>query len=62
MPRPYLCPGDIDGNRVLDTADVSLMLLDFGPCAGCLSDLDGNGSTDIADLSLLLLDFGVCPD
>jgi hypothetical protein len=54
------CPSDLDGNRVVDPADVSLLLLDFGPCVGCASDLDGNGVTDTADVSLLLLDFGDC--
>ena len=58
---PQLCPSDLDGNRVIDPADVSLLLLDFGSCSGCSSDLDGNGVTDTADLSLLLLDFGACP-
>lgn len=55
------CASDLDGNRLVDTADISLLLLDFGPCAGCPSDLDGSGTTDTADLSLLLLDFGLCP-
>ena len=54
------CPGDLDGNRMVDTADLGLMLLDFGPCAGCQSDFDGNGSVDPSDVSLLLIDFGDC--
>jgi hypothetical protein len=37
--------------------DVSFLLLDFGPCDGCLSDLDGTGSVDGGDLALLLLSF-----
>ena len=55
------CPADLDGNRVIDTADGGLLLLDFGSCAGCPADLDGNSSVDTADLSLLLLEFGDCP-
>ena len=58
---PPPCHADVDGNRVVDTADISLLLLDFGPCASCPSDLDGSGITDTADVSLLLLDFGTCP-
>ena len=59
MPLP--CPSDFDGNRLVDTADISLMLLDFGDCQSCAGDLDGNGLVDTADISLLLMDFGACP-
>jgi hypothetical protein len=55
------CPADLDNNRVVDTADISLLLMDFGPCTGCPADLDGNGLVDTADISLLLMDFGACP-
>ena len=55
------CPADLDNNRLVDTADISLLLLDFGPCTGCPADLDGNGLVDSADISLLLMDFGTCP-
>ena len=59
MPLP--CPSDFDGNRLVDTADIGLMLLDFGDCQSCAGDLDGNGLVDTADISLLLMDFGACP-
>ena len=55
------CPSDLDGNGLVDTADLSLVLLDFGSCIGCESDQDGNGWVDTADLALMLLDFGACP-
>jgi formylglycine-generating enzyme required for sulfatase activity len=55
------CPADLDDNRLIDTADLSLLLLDFGACVGCTADLDGSGAVDTADISLLLLDFGQCP-
>jgi hypothetical protein len=35
-----------------------LLLLDFGPCAGCASDLDGNGVVDNGDIAFMLLLFG----
>ncbi len=28
------CPTDIDGNGTIDMGDISLVMLDFGPCAG----------------------------
>jgi len=55
------CPSDLDKNGLVDTADISLLLLDLGPCTGCPADLDGNGLVDTADISQLLLDFGPCP-
>jgi hypothetical protein len=60
--RPYLGmpgarQGDLDGDGSVGPADVGLLLLDFGPCAGCPSDLDENGTVDNGDLSFLLLLF-----
>lgn len=55
------CAADLDGSRVVDPADIGLLLLDFGSCPGCASDLDGSGETDSADLGLILLEFGDCP-
>jgi hypothetical protein len=49
--------GDLDGDGAVGAGDVSFLLLDFGPCDGCLSDLDGTGSVDGGDLALLLLSF-----
>ena len=50
--------GDMDLNGIVDTADIALLLLDFGDCAGCPADFDGNGVVDNADIALLLLNFG----
>ena len=61
--RPYLGTSDtrradIDGNGVVDYGDVTLLLLNFGPCENCRSDLDGSGYVDFGDLNLVMLDFG----
>jgi hypothetical protein len=58
---PFPCTSDLDGNRLVDTADIGVMLLDFGDCQSCAGDLDGNGLVDTADIGLLLMDFGACP-
>jgi hypothetical protein len=50
--------GDMDVTGELDNADLSLLLLDFGPCPGCPTDLDGNGTVDFSDVALLVLSFG----
>jgi hypothetical protein len=41
----------------VSASDISILLLDFGPCPGCASDLDGSGEVDGGDLSFLLLLF-----
>ena len=60
-PVPPPCPGDLDNDRTVDFADISMLLLEVDPCTGCPADLDGNGLVDTADISLLLMDFGTCP-
>ncbi len=57
------CPGDGDGNSVVDLADLNLVLFNFGAIVapGTNGDVDGNGSVDLADLNLVLFNFGtVC--
>jgi hypothetical protein len=51
--------GDLDGDGFVSTADVAILLLDFGPCASqpCEGDLDGDGSVNTGDLAFLLLLF-----
>ena len=55
------CPEDLDGDGEVSGSDLSMLLLDFGPCAGCLGDLDGDGEISGSDVSLVLLGFGACP-
>jgi hypothetical protein len=50
--------GDLDRDGSVDFGDVSLALLEFGPCSGCDADLDGNGVVDYGDIALILLSFG----
>ncbi len=54
------CPADFDGNGVVDAADLSTMLGEWGGCKSCNADLDANGQVDAADLSMLLAAWGVC--
>ena len=50
--------GDLDGSGTVDSGDLALMLLDYGPCTACPADLDGSGTVDFGDVALLLLLFG----
>ena len=54
--------GDLDGDGSVTNADISLLLLDFGPCpdptqAPCPADVDGSGEVDNGDVSFMLLLF-----
>jgi hypothetical protein len=58
------CPGDINDDGVVDTADLGLLLAVFGQAPPSLpeADINGDGVTDTADLGLLLSVFGTpCP-
>ena len=56
-------PGDLNGDGVVDLADLGILLADFGCTGGaCAGDIDGDGDTDLADLGILLANFGQsCP-
>ncbi len=55
------CQGDVNGDGVINTADLGLMLGDFGS-GDPESDLNCDGSVNTADLGLLLNEFGgSCP-
>jgi len=51
---------DLDGDGIVSAADVSVMLLDFGDCAGCAADLDYDGQVTAGDVGLALLFEGPC--
>ncbi len=57
---PPVCPGDANGDRVVDLTDLGIVLGAFGVSAD--GDLDGDGVTGLSDLGILLAQFGVpCP-
>lgn len=55
-----VCFGDLDGDGLVGSGDVAILLLDYGPCPSCSSDLDGSGDTDFGDVALVLLSTGPC--
>jgi hypothetical protein len=58
------CPGDADGNGVVDIDDIVAVVLQFGMTQfDCIvsADVDGNGAVDIDDIVEVVLNFGdVC--
>ncbi len=47
-------PGDLDGDGIINGADLGVMLSTWGACTGCAADLNGDGSVDGGDLGLML--------
>jgi hypothetical protein len=56
------CVGDLDGNGVVNSADLTAILGAWGPCPGpCPADINGDGVVDPVDLTAVLSGFGECP-
>jgi protocatechuate 3,4-dioxygenase beta subunit len=56
-----LCPADLNGDHVVDGADLGALLAAWGTCSGCAADLNADGAVDGADLGALLAVWGACP-
>jgi hypothetical protein len=54
------CEGDLNGDALVDGADLSALLGSWGPCPDCAGDLDGDGIVDGADVAVLLSRWGTC--
>ncbi len=52
-------PGDVNGDGVVNFADLNIVLSNFGQTgAGLPGDADGDGDVDFADLNIVLSNFG----
>ena len=60
IPAPE-CPGDLDGDGLVDGADFGVLLASWGPCGACPADLDGDGVVSGADIGVMLSRWGGCP-
>ncbi|MDZ4756056.1 MAG: hypothetical protein SGJ11_16355 [Phycisphaerae bacterium] len=55
------CVGDVDGNALVDAADLALVLGAWGPAPRLsIEDIDANGVVNAADLALVLGVWGAC--
>lgn len=56
------CPGDFNNSGGIDTADLLMLLADYGCPNDCLTDMDGNDMVTTNDLLAFLAVFGtLCP-
>ncbi|MBX3354947.1 MAG: hypothetical protein KF724_04535 [Phycisphaeraceae bacterium] len=51
---PPPVPGDVNGDGIVNGADIAIVLGSWGVCIGCAADLNGDGVVDGADLSVVL--------
>lgn len=58
--KPVYCPADINRDRLIDGADLTAMLGDWGSIDSP-ADLTGDNLVDGADLAQLLGEWGLCP-
>jgi formylglycine-generating enzyme required for sulfatase activity len=54
------CVGDLNGDHVIDGADLGQLLAVWGPCESCSADTNANGVVDGLDLGVLLGNWGEC--
>jgi hypothetical protein len=50
----------MNGDDVVDAADLGMLLGSWGPCDGCTADMNGDGQVDATDLASLLGNWGPC--
>jgi len=53
-PQPCPIGGDLDGDGVVGSGDLALLLAAWGECEGCGADLDGDGEVGGSDMAVLL--------
>lgn len=53
-------PGDLNGDGIVNSADLGLLIAAWGPCGkgACPADLNDDGAVNSADLGLLIADWG----
>lgn len=59
---PLPCAGDLNGDHVVDLADLGIILSDYGCTDGCVADWNNDGVVDLSDLGTVLAGYGqACP-
>lgn len=54
------CPGDFNGDGLVDGGDIGALLSRWGKCNECPEDLNGDGLVDGGDAGLFLSYWGIC--
>jgi len=54
------CAGDVNGDAVVNVADLLDLISAWGPCPGCPQDLNGDGAVNVPDLLQMIAAWGPC--
>ncbi|MCH8053425.1 MAG: hypothetical protein IH895_05140 [Planctomycetes bacterium] len=63
-PEPLIapvCPADLNGDSIVDSADLDRLLRFYGACVNCKEDLNGDKFVDDADVAIMTRQWGPCP-
>lgn len=61
-PSPEACPADLNGDGMINSGDLLILLSNLGCNENCNGDLNNDGSVNISDILLFLSQFGGnCP-
>ncbi|MCZ6654598.1 MAG: hypothetical protein O7D91_16420, partial [Planctomycetota bacterium] len=55
-----VCLGDLNGDEVVNSADLASILGSYGICRDCRGDLNHDGYVDETDVKILALHWGPC--
>ena len=54
------CPGDTNGDTVIDVSDLLNVIADWNCTGSCQGDVNGDEAVDVADLLLVIASWGTC--
>ena len=57
---PQLCEADVNGDNVVDVADILLVIANYGSCSSCIEDMDDDGFVGIYEILTILDSWGPC--
>lgn len=60
IPVDTACTGDLNGDDIVDGADLAVLLGSWGPARGSVADLNEDGDVNGADLAIMLGAWGDC--
>ena len=63
-PEPLIapvCPADLNGDSIVDSADLDRLLRFYGACLNCAEDLNRDKFVDDVDVAIMTRQWGPCP-
>ena len=60
IPDECQCPGDANGDQIVDVTDLLRVLEEWGCSANCTADLNGDSNVDVTDLLIVIGAWGSC--